>query len=412
MDYVYKAKDRGGKVQEAVAQASSPNELRAKLQSKGLTVVEIKPKGAGGAGAKDPIQEFSDKFEAMFEKVELKDMVIFSRQFASMIGAGVAMLRALTIMVDQCENKKLKGVLDDVRRGVESGATLSDAFGRHPDIFDKLFVSMVKAGEAGGILDEVMNRVAEFTEAKSKLNQKVGSAMAYPSAVLAVAVIVFWAMLTFILPIFQNMFKGMGAELPAFTGMLIAMSEFMRSFWMLVFVVAVGTAVWGIKKWYKTETGKYRIDAFLLKVPVMGELIKKVSIARFTRTFGTLIHSGVPMLTALEVVKDTAGNAVFSKSVAAIQSEVTKGETISKQCLKDPLIPAMVAQMVAVGEETGRLDEMLDKIADFYDTEVENSVEAVTSLLEPIMVVGIGGIVGSVVVGMYLPIFSIINQVH
>jgi type IV pilus assembly protein PilC len=355
----------------------------------------------------DPIEEFFSRFE----KVKLRDMVIFSRQFSSMIGSGVAMIRTLTIISEQCENKKLKEVLMDVKAQVENGAALSDAFTRHPDVFDRLFVSMVKAGETGGILDEVMKKVAEFAEQRQKLNDKVKSAMAYPIVALTVAVIVFWVMLTFIIPVFKSMFDGMGSELPAFTQMLINLSGLMRSFWMLIIIAVIGGAFYATKQYYKTEPGRYQIDGMMLKLPILGDVIQKVAVARFTRTFGVLVRSGVPMLTALDVVKETAGNAVLSKAVESVQREVREGGSISKPLSKEPLFPPMVVQMVAVGEETGKLDDMLQKIADFYDDEVENAVEALTSVLEPIMVVFIGGIVGSVVVGMYLPIFSIINNI-
>jgi len=356
----------------------------------------------------DPIENFM----ARFEKVGLKDMVVFSRQFSSMIGSGVAMLRTLTIISEQCENKKLKEILTDVKGQVEQGANLSDAFARHPDTFDRLFISMVRAGETGGILDEVMRKVAEFAEQRQKLNDKVKSAMAYPTVAMAIAVIVFWVMLTFIIPVFKEMFAGMNCELPAFTQMLIDLSGFMRSAWMLLIIAVIGGGVWSIKQYYRTDAGRIQIDGIMLKLPVFGDLLRKVAVARFTRTFGVLVRSGVPMLTALDVVKETAGNAILSKAVEAVHAEVRQGGTISKPMSKETLFPPMVVQMIAVGEETGKLDDMLNKVADFYDDEVENAVEALTSVLEPLMVVGIGGIVGSVVVGMYLPIFSIINNIH
>lgn len=358
-------------------------------------------------GKSDPVQEFF----ARFEQIKLKDMVIFSRQFSSMIGSGVAMIRTLTIIAEQAENTKLKEVLFDVKSQVEQGSALSDAFARHPEVFDRLWVAMVRAGETGGILDEVMRKVAEFAEQRQKLNDKVKSAMAYPTVALIVAVIVFWVMLTFIIPVFKEMFAGIGQELPAFTQMLIDLSALMRSIWMVVFVAVCGGIFWSIKQYYKTDAGRYMIDGLMLRMPVFGDLIKKVCVARFTRTFGVLVRSGVPMLTALEVVKETAGNAVLSSAVDAVQKEVREGGNISKPLGRESLFPPMVVQMVAVGEETGRLDDMLNKVADFYDDEVENAVEALTSILEPIMVVGIGGIVGSVVVGMYLPIFSIIQTI-
>ncbi|MBI4534007.1 MAG: type II secretion system F family protein [Candidatus Melainabacteria bacterium] len=409
MDLVYKVKDASGRMKEAVAQAESPTALRAKLTASGMQVVEIRPRsGMQAARLKTSLSSYL----ALLEQVKLKDMVVFSRQFSAMVGSGVAMLRTLTIMVDQCENKKMKRTLDSVRRAVESGVSLSDALARHPDVFDKLYVAMVRAGEIGGILDDVLKRLADFLESKHKLNQKVQSAMVYPSVVLAVAVIVFWGMLTFILPVFQGLFKNVGGELPAYTQFLVNLSQFMRSIWMMVFVVFVIAVTWAIGAWYKTDVGKLQIDTLLLRLPVFGDLIKKVAIARFSRTFGTLVRSGVPMLSSLDVVKDTAGNAVLGLSVEAIHQEVRQGGNISKPLTKDSLFPPMVTQMVAEGEETGRLDEMLGKIADFYDMEVENAVDALTSILEPIMVVGIGGIVGSVVVGMYLPIFTVINQIR
>ena len=373
----------------------------------GKPAAKKKPVVKGGAKKGDPVADFM----ARFETVKLKDMVIFCRQFSSMIGSGVAMIRTLTIISEQCENKKLKEVLQDVKSQVEQGANLSDAFNRHPETFDRLFVSMVKAGETGGILDEVMRKVAEFAEQRQKLNDKVKSAMAYPITALTVAVIVFFVMLTFIIPVFKEMFSGMGSELPAFTQMLIDLSTLMRSAWMLLFLAIVGGIVWSVKQYVKTETGRFAADSFMLKLPVFGDLIKKVAVARFTRTFGVLVRSGVPMLTALEVVRETAGNAVLSQAVDAVHKEVREGGTISRPLAREALFPPMVVQMVAVGEETGKLDDMLNKVADFYDEEVTNGVEALTSILEPIMVVVIGGIVGSIVVGMYLPIFSIIQNI-
>ena len=381
-------------------------------KDKGKVVAKKKPpakKGAAGSKAakSDPVADFM----ARFETVKLKDMVIFCRQFSSMIGSGVAMIRTLTIISEQCENKKLREVLVDVKSQVEQGANLSDAFNRHPEVFDRLFVSMVKAGETGGILDEVMRKVAEFAEQRQKLNDKVKSAMAYPITALTVAVIVFFVMLTFIIPVFKEMFAGMGSELPAFTQMLIDLSTLMRSAWMLLFIAICGAIFWSVKQYVKTETGRFAADGFMLKMPVVGDLVRKVAVARFTRTFGVLVRSGVPMLTALEVVRETAGNAVLSKAVDSVHKEVREGGTISKPLSRETLFPPMVVQMVAVGEETGKLDDMLNKVADFYDEEVTNGVEALTSVLEPIMVVVIGGIVGSIVVGMYLPIFSIIQNI-
>lgn len=411
MEFVYRIKDDKGIVKEAIASAESANILRARLKARGLEVVNIRERTASG-DILSRMQNF--KFEntniTLFERITIKDMVVFSRQFAAMVSSGVAMLRALTIIVDQCPNRKLKRALDDVRQSIEGGLSLSDALSKHPDIFDKLYTSMVKAGETGGILAEVLKRLADFLESKSKLNQKVRAAMVYPTVVLFVSVAVFWGMLTFILPIFEGLFRNIGGELPAYTQFLIMLSECMRSIWMLLFVIGCLIGSWMLKNYYKTPIGRLHIDSLFFRLPLFGDLIGKVSIARFSRTFGTLLRAGVPMLTALDVVKDTAGNAVVGESIQKIYVDVRQGGTLSKPMAKSPIFPPMVTQMVAVGEETGRLDEMLSKVADFYDMEVENAVEALTSLLEPIMVVGIGGIVGSIVIGMYLPIFTVINQ--
>ncbi|MGD9684836.1 MAG: type II secretion system F family protein, partial [Candidatus Obscuribacterales bacterium] len=318
----------------------------------------------------------------------------------------------LYIIVDQCPNRKLRRAVDEVRMGVESGLSLSDAMAKQNAIFDDLYISMVRAGEAGGILAEVLKRLADFLEYKEKLNQKVRSAMVYPTVVLLVAVGVFWAMLTFVLPIFEGLFHNIGGELPPFTQMLISLSALVRSVWMLLFGIAMAIGVFLLRQYNKTAIGRLQIDTIKLSLPLFGALIRKVAIARFSRTFGTLIRAGVPMLNALEVVRATAGNAVLSRAVEKIHEEVRQGGTISKPMTRDSIFPPMVTQMVAVGEETGRLDDMLAKVADFYDMEVENSVEQLTSLLEPIMVVSIGGIVGSVVVGMYLPIFTVIDQLR
>ncbi|MDR3614882.1 MAG: type II secretion system F family protein [Candidatus Obscuribacterales bacterium] len=406
-EFLYKIRDGQGRIQEATAEADSPSILRARLTSRGLDVINIQ-------STRQPLNfsESWNSFTYLFETITLKDMVVFSRQFAAMVSSGVAMLRTLTIIVDQCKNRRMKKELDEVRTSVESGLSLSDALSRHPIVFDRLYISMVKAGETGGILPEVLMRLAEFLETRQKLNAKVRSAMVYPSVVLAIAVLVFWAMLTFVLPIFQGLFKQIGGELPAYTQFLINLSEYMRSPWMALFVISVGVGVFFLRRFHKTEQGKYYIDGILLSLPLVGELIRKVAIARFSRTFGTLIRAGVPMLSALDVVKDTSGNAVVAKAVATVYNEVRQGGTISKPMAKNNIFPPMVTQMVAVGEETGKLDDMLSKVADFYDMEVEHQVEQMTSLLEPIMVVGIGGIVGSVVVGMYLPIFTVINELH
>ncbi|MBA3858108.1 MAG: pilus assembly protein PilC [Cyanobacteria bacterium PR.3.49] len=410
MEFVYKVKDMSGQVRESSARADNAQLLRARLSARGYEVLEIKERGF--SLAQIPFYTEIDNALAHFEPISLRDMVVFSRQFAAMIGAGVPLLRTLSIIVEQLKNRKLKTCLEDVRRSVESGLSLSDALARSPQVFDKLYVSMVRAGEAGGFLAEVLKRLADFLEARQKLNQKVRSAMVYPTVVLAIAVLVFWVMLTFILPIFEGLFKNIGSDLPAYTRFLMNLSEYMRSIWMALFAVCVGISLFFLRRYYRTDGGREHIDGIFLSLPLFGDLSRKVAIARFCRTFGTLIKAGVPMLSALDVVKDTAGNASIARSVEKIYNEVRQGGSISKPMAKIGLFPSMVTQMVAVGEETGNLDEMLTKVAEFYDMEVDNAVESLTSMLEPIMVVGIGGIVGSVVVGMYLPIFTVIEQLR
>ncbi len=409
MEYVYKVRDSQGNVREAVAQAESPAILRTRLSARGLDVLDIRERG--GFTTAEIVARLNRILDS-FEQVSLKDMVVFSRQFSAMVSSGVAMLRTLSIIVDQCPNKRLKNALDDIRRSVESGLSLSDAMARQVGIFDRLYIAIVRAGETGGILSDVLKRLADYLEYKEKLNQKVRAAMVYPSVVLLIAVGVFWAMLTFVLPVFQGLFKNIGGELPLYTQFLIALSEAVRSIYMVFFLIACGIGAYFLRRYYRTEVGRLQIDGMILSLPLFGDLIRKVAIARFSRTFGTLIRAGVPMLNALDVVKDTAGNAVVAKGIDQIYDEVRQGGTISKPMSRNQIFPPMVTQMIAVGEETGRLDDMLSKIADFYDMEVENSVEQLTSMLEPIMVVGIGGVVGSVVVGMYLPIFTVINQLR
>lgn len=410
MEFLYKVKDMSGQVRESSARADNAQLLKARLAARGYEVIEIKERGF--SLLQIPLLIAIDAQLARFEPITLRDMVVFSRQFAAMISAGVPLLRTLSIIVEQCKNRKLKGCLEEVRRSVESGLSLSDALSRQGSVFDKLYISMVRAGEAGGFLSEVLTRLADFLESRQKLNQKVKAAMVYPSVVMAIAVLVFWVMLTFILPIFEGLFKNIGGELPAYTRFLITLSQYMRSVWMGLFAVSVLVSLYFVRRYYRTEKGREHIDGMFLSLPLFGDLSRKVAIARFCRTFGTLIKAGVPMLSALDVVKDTAGNASIARSVEKIYNEVRQGGSISKPMARLTLFPTMVTQMVAVGEETGNLDEMLTKVAEFYDMEVDNSVESLTSLLEPIMVVGIGGIVGSVVIGMYLPIFSVIEQLH
>ena len=353
-----------------------------------------------------------DGFFSELMGVGLKDLVIFCRQFSTLINAGVAMMRSLNILALQTENPKLAKILKLVKDDVEQGESLSAAFGKHPTIFDRLFVSMIKAGETGGVLDEVMNRIALFMENRAKLSAKIKSAMAYPAVVSIFAIIIFFVMLTVILPKFSEIFSKLGSELPAYTQFLIHISEFLRSPAAFLLIISLGAVGYGFKKIYSLERGKYFFDKLFLGIPIIGSLLQKVAVARFSRTFGTLIKSGVPILTSLDIVEDSSGNAVLAKSVREIREEVKQGGMIHKPLENSEIFPPMVTSMIAVGEETGELDLMLSKIADFYDAEVESAVDSLTAILEPIMMVFLGGMVGAVIVGMYLPMFKIFDAIH
>lgn len=406
-NFKYKARDDKGQMIENVASAESMVELRITLKEKGLYLID-----AEDANKAQSVLDINlDNYFERFMKVGLKDQVIFSRQYSALINAGVAMMRALTILSEQSENPKLRKILMQVKSDVEQGTALSDAFARHPDTFDTLYVSMIRAGESGGVLDEVLNRIAKFLEDRARLVSQVKSALTYPAIVTSLALVIFFVMLTFILPKFSQLFGRLGSELPAYTQFLINISEFIRSAWIIVIIGVIVGLVFLFKYIYSTEKGRYTLDSIFLKVPVFGDLLKKVAVARFTRTFGTLVRSGVPILNSLEIVEDTAGNAVLERVVSNVRNEVTQGGTISDPLNRSELFPAMVVSMISIGEETGELDAMLTKIADFYDLEVEAAVSTMTSLIEPLMIVVLGGLVGAVIVGMYLPMFKIFEKI-
>lgn len=410
-NYKYLARNAKGETKSGFVEANSIEIAKFTLKKQGLWVININFTGSGNK-SKTKSKTKKEGFNLFEKKIALKDMVIFSRQFASMIEAGIAMLRVLTVLIDQTENEKLAGYLREIKLDVEQGVPLSETLGKYPDAFDRLYVAMVKAGEAGGVLDQVLNRLAFFLEARSKLAHKVSTAMTYPITVITISGVVVWFMLTFILPKFSAIFSSTGGKLPAFTQALIDVSNFIRSPWVIVLIAIVWFTVSSIKSWYKTESGRYTLDDFMLKVPIFGDIMRKVAVARFTRTFGTLIRSGVPIISALEVVKESAGNAVLEKVITDVQKETEEGGEISTQLGKSSIFPPMVTQMVAIGEESGELETMLEKIADFYDSEVDNAVESLTALMEPIFIVVLGGIVGSIVVAMYLPIFDVIKQIQ
>jgi type IV pilus assembly protein PilC len=410
--YKYLAKNAKGKTQSGEIEAANEEVAKFSLKKQGLWVIHLRILSVRTKAGSKLNKQKKQELNLFKKKIQLKDMVIFSRQFASMIEAGIAMLRVLTVLIDQTESEELAEYLKEIKNDVEQGIPLSESMTKFPDAFDRLYIAMVKAGEAGGVLDQVLNRLAGFLEARSKLTHKVQTAMTYPITVVIISSVVVWFMLTFILPKFSEIFAGTGGKLPAFTQALIDVSNFIRSPWVIPVIVAVWFIVQSIKQWYQTETGRYTLDNFMLKVPIFGDIIRKVAVARFTRTFGTLIQSGVPIITALEVVKESANNAVLEKVIVEVQKETEEGGEISTQLGKSEIFPPMVTQMVSIGEESGELENMLEKIADFYDTEVDNAVESLTSLMEPIFIVVLGGIVGAIVVAMYLPIFDVIKQIQ
>jgi type IV pilus assembly protein PilC len=346
----------------------------------------------------------------MQQRVSTRDIVIFTRQFATMINSGLPLVQSLDILAKQSENKTLRKCIEQVLYDVESGQTLADALRQHTKVFSQLYVNMVAAGEAGGILDTILLRLAVFLEKADKLKRKIKGAMIYPGVIFTVAAGAVAILLIFVIPTFQNMFEQAGIQLPAPTVIVIAMSDFMQNQWYLV-VGSVGAAVFALQRWYKTSTGQLALDRLMLRLPVLGPLQRKAAIARFTRTLGTLVSSGVSILDGLEITARTAGNRVLHDAIMESRSSIAGGETISEPLKRSGVFPPMVVQMINVGEQTGGLDEMLTKIAEFYDDEVDAAVEALLSAMEPIMIVFLGVVVGGMIVAMYLPIFDMVNAV-
>jgi len=343
--------------------------------------------------------------------VKTRDIVIFTRQFATMINAGLPLVQSLDIMAEQTENEQLRGVIRDVLYDVESGNTLADALDKHPKVFTKLYVNMVAAGEAGGILDIILLRLATFLEKNDALIRKIKGAMIYPAVIFGVAAAAVLVLLIFVIPTFQNMFASAGVPLPLPTQIVISASQFLQDFWWMLIIGLVAT-VFLVRAYYATDQGELMIDKLLLNLPILGDLQRKAAVARFTRTLGTLVSSGVSILEGLEITAKTAGNRVIHDAVMSSRSSIAGGETISGPLKESGVFPPMVVQMINVGEQTGGLDEMLTKIADFYDEEVDAAVSALLSAMEPLMIVVLGVVVGGMIVAMYLPIFDMIGTVQ
>ncbi|MFL5478678.1 MAG: type II secretion system F family protein, partial [Gemmatimonadaceae bacterium] len=375
---------------------ASRDDVIAQLRKQRLSVVKIDQDAAKKIGR---------------GSIKTRDVVIFTRQFSTMINSGLPLVQALTILADQTDNKALAEVTKKVVFDVESGNTVADALSKHPRAFTNLYVNMVAAGEAGGILDTILMRLATFLEKNDALVRKVKGAMIYPAVIMSVAAIAVIVLLIFVIPVFENMFSSVGLALPLPTRIVIGASRFLKGYWWMVGAVII-VVVYAFRKYNATSNGKLVVDRFLLRMPVLGDVLRKSAVSRFTRTLGTLISSGVSILEGLEITAKTAGNRVISDAIMMSRSSIAGGDTIAQPLQKSKVFPPMVISMIAVGEQTGGLDEMLSKIADFYDEEVDAAVSNLLSLLEPIMIVFLGVIVGGMVVAMYLPIFDMINAVQ
>jgi type IV pilus assembly protein PilC len=395
--FSYTARAANGELKKGTLDVKDRDEVVAQLKRQRLVVVNVKEEGK----AKSSIGG----------SISMRDIVIFTRQFSTMINAGLPLVQALDILAKQTDNKALAETTKVVVADVESGNTVADALGKHPKAFTDLYVNMVAAGEAGGILDTILNRLATFLEKNDAIVRKVKGAMVYPAVIFSVAGIAVSVLLIFVIPIFQGMFASVNMELPLPTQIVIGMSNFLKGYWWALIVGAV-VAQQAFVRYYKTDGGKLVVDRLLLRMPILGDMLRKSAVSRFTRTLGTLISSGVSILDGLEITAKTSGNRVIQDAILESRASIAGGDTISAPLAKSAVFPPMVISMIAVGEQTGGLDEMLTKIADFYDDEVDAAVGALLSAMEPIMIVVLGTIVGGMVVAMYLPIFSMINAVQ
>jgi type IV pilus assembly protein PilC len=397
--YAYKVRDKAGNVVAGTIVADNEALVLQRLREQGLTPLEVGKQGKGF------------NIELTPKKVKLKELAVFSRQFATMVNSGLPILRGLAILAEQTANPQLARVLTEARMDVEQGASLSEAFKKHPKVFNDLYVSMVKSGETGGSLDGTLLRLAEMLESEVKLRGKIKSAMTYPIAVVGLVVLIMSAMLLFVVPQFKTIYGSLGGQLPMPTRVLLAMSDAFKKYWYIVLGTAIGFRVF-FKRWKKTPKGREAIDGFKLRVPVFGSLFHKTALARFASTFSMLLRSGVPILQALEIVSETVNNRVISKAIIDVQGSVREGESMARPLMKHKVFPPMVVQMIAVGEETGQVDIMLEKVATFYNQEVEAAVDALTSMIEPLLIAVIGGFVGAAVVALYMPMFNIIKMIQ
>ena len=393
--YLWKGKDRHNKTRKGEMDVPSEDVVRSELARRKITSATIKKK------PKDLFENVS----FMQPKVKGSDIIIFCRQFSTMIDAGLPIIQCLDILYAQNDNKTFKKMLKDVKSNVESGQTLAEALRKYPKQFDDLFVNMISAGEAGGILDMILRRLSAYLEKSAKLKAKIKGGMTYPVVTIVIAIVVVAIIMVFVIPVFEEMFSGMGSALPAATQLVVNLSRAIKS--NIFYIIGVTIIfIYAMRRFYRTEKGRILMDDFLLKVPLFGDLVRKAAVAKFTRTTGTMLSSGVAILDALEIVAKTAGNKTIEKAVFDTRTAIAEGRTMSDPLAESGVFPSMVCQMIAVGESTGALDAMLTKIADFYEEEVDQAVENLTSLIEPFMIVFLGVVIGGLVVSMYLPIFK------
>ncbi|MCD6184444.1 MAG: type II secretion system F family protein [Deltaproteobacteria bacterium] len=398
--YLWEGKDKRNEIQKGEMEAGNEDAVRANLSRLKINPSKIK-------------QKPKDLFEniAFFQpSVTIKDVILFCRQFSTMIDAGLPIIQCLDILYGQQENTTFKKILKKIKSAVEGGATLAEALKKYPKQFDDLFVNMIAAGEAGGILDIILQRLSAYMEKAAKLKAKVKGAMTYPIITIIIAAIVVAIIMVFVIPVFQSMFNDMGGSLPTPTLIVVAMSNFVRH--NIIYIIgAIVIFIFAYKRFYNTIKGRAILDDLFLKLPMFGILLRKVAVAKFTRTMGTMLSSGVSILDALDIVAKTAGNVTIEKAIYNVKAGISEGQTMSEPLIKSGVFPSMVCQMIAVGESTGALDSMLTKIADFYDEEVDQAVENLTSMIEPFMLVFLGVVIGGLVIAMYLPIFTMASAV-
>jgi type IV pilus assembly protein PilC len=402
LQFAFKAVDGAGLPQDGMISGVSESAVMLELKNKGLQVMRLDEKKSA----------MKMELKLMPKRVKAAELTIMTRQLATMVSSGMTLLRSFYVLEDQVDNPKLKDTLSGVREAIESGLTFSDALERHPKVFTPLYVAMVRAGEAGGVLEEALDRTADQLEKDDSLRRQVKSAMMYPTVVLSFAGVVLVGMIAFIVPVFVGVFEDFGGELPLITRFTVGLSSAVTGYWYLLIAGSVGTVV-GFKKWKKSERGRPQWDQFRLRIPVnIGKTVQKIALARWSRTFSALYSAGVPIMQAIEVTGKTAGNAVVERAMDDVVASVKSGGSLSAPLANAPIFPGMVTQMIAVGEETGNLDTMLTKVADFYEDEVSAAVKAMTSILEPVMIMIVGLIVGFIVIAMYMPMFKVYDSIQ